>query len=63
VGVPVYRMVTERYRFICRDVADCDVIIYSEFEESIYEAARSHLKDVHDRDVLDEEITPYIEEL
>ncbi|SFS91569.1 Protein of unknown function [Halostagnicola kamekurae] len=57
------RMVTERYRFECHDVADCDVIIYSEFEESIYEAARSHLKDVHGRDVSDEEVAPYIEAL
>ena len=28
-----------------------------------YEAARPHLKDVHDRSVSDEEIEPYIEEL
>jgi predicted small metal-binding protein len=56
-------MVTERYRFECHDVADCDVIIYSEFEESIYEAARSHLKDVHRRDVSDEDVAPYIEAL
>lgn len=52
-----------RYRFICRDVADCDVEIYSEFKESIFEAARSHLKDVHGRDVSDDEVAPYIEEL
>jgi hypothetical protein len=39
------------------------MIIYSEFEESVYEAARSHLKDVHGRDVSNEEIAPYIEEL
>lgn len=57
------RMGTERYRFECHDVADCDVIIHSEFEESIYEAARSHLKDVHGRDVSDEDVAPYIEAL
>ncbi|WP_331236157.1 DUF1059 domain-containing protein [Natronorarus salvus] len=56
-------MVTERYRFECRDVADCDVVVYSEFEESIYEAARSHLEDVHGREVTDEDLAPYIEEL
>lgn len=56
-------MVTERYRFECRDVADCDVIIYSEFEESIYEAARSHLKAIHGQDASDDDIAPYIEEL
>ena len=56
-------MVTERYRFACYDVADCDVVIYSEFEASIYEAARAHLKAVHGRDVSDEELAPYIEEL
>ncbi len=56
-------MVTERYRFECRDVADCDVIISSEFRESIYEAARSHLKDVHGRDVSDADVEPYIIEL
>jgi predicted small metal-binding protein len=52
-----------RYRFECRDVADCDVIIYSELRESIFEAARSHLKDVHGRDVSDDDVAPYIEEL
>lgn len=52
-----------RYRFECRDVADCDVIIYSEIRASIFEAARSHLKDVHGRDVSDEEVAPYIEEI
>lgn len=52
-----------RYRFECRDVADCDVIIYSEFRESIFEAARSHLKDVHGRDVTDDDVAPYIEEV
>ena len=57
------RMVAERYRFRCQDVADCDVIIYSELEESIFEAARSHLKDVHGRDVSDEHVAPYIETL
>ena len=52
-----------RYRFECRDVADCDVIIYSELRESIFEAARSHLKDVHGWDVSDDEVAPYIEEI
>lgn len=56
-------MVTERYRFECRDVADCDVIVYSEFEESIYEPARSRLRNVHGRDVSDEDLAPYIGEL
>lgn len=52
-----------RYRFECRDVADCDVVIYSTFKESVYEAARSHLKDVHGRDVSDADIAPYIVEV
>lgn len=52
-----------RYRFECRDVADCDVVIYSELRESIFEAARSHLKTVHGRDVSDDDVAPYIEEL
>lgn len=56
-------MENARYRFACRDVADCDVIIYSEFEESIYEAARSHMADVHDRILSDKEIAPYVEVL
>ena len=51
------------YRFECRDLADCDVIIYSEYRESIFEAARSHLRDVHGRDATDEDVAPYIEEL
>lgn len=52
-----------RFRFECRDVADCDVVIYSEFEASIFEAARSHLKDVHGREVTDEDVAPFIEQL
>lgn len=52
-----------RFRFECRDVADCDVVIYSELEASIYEAARSHLKDVHGREVTDADVAPYIEKL
>lgn len=56
-------MVEERYRFECSDPGDCDVVIYSELEASIYEAARSHLKDIHGREVSDEELAPYIEVL
>lgn len=56
-------MADVRFRFECRDVADCDVVIYSEFRESVVEAAISHLKAVHDRDATDEDVAPFIEEL
>jgi len=54
-------MSSVRYRFECRDVADCDVVIYAEFRESVVEAARSHLRDVHGRDVDDEDVLPLVE--
>lgn len=52
-----------RYRFECRDVADCDVVISGELRASVIEAARSHLRDVHGRDLSDDDVAPYVEEL
>lgn len=56
-------MLRERYRFECRDVANCDVIIMGELRESVVEAAQSHLKDVHGRDVSEADVEPYIESI
>ena len=56
-------MGAERFRFECNDLADCDVVIYSEFRDSILEAARSHMKDVHGLDLTDDELAPYITEV
>lgn len=52
-----------RYRFECRDVADCDVVITAQLRASVVEAARSHLRDVHGREVTEAELDAYVQEV
>lgn len=54
-------MAQMRYRFQCFDVADCDVVIYSEFRSSIVEAVQSHWRDAHGEDLTEAEVAPMIE--
>lgn len=54
-------MVEMRYRFQCYDVADCDVVILSEFRESLIETVQSHMRDVHGEDLTPAEVEPLIE--